>query len=158
MSRNSFRNTRILATLAGAAGLAVSGAALAEGSSDTATANVSLEVMQAITVDATQDMDFGLAYTSQAGTGLTADTPARFFVQGADGEDYTVTLPENIEITNDDNAAATVALEVADGETTRHLNGGDGEDNFEVSGTIGSLPGETGTYSGEFTVTVSYAD
>jgi len=156
MSRNSFRNTRILATLAGAAGLAVSGAALAEGSSDTATANVSLEVMQAITVDAVQDMDFGLAYTSQAGSGLTADTPASFSVQGADGDDYTIALPDSVEISNDDNDSATVALEVAGEETTRNLKGG--EDDFEVSGTIGSLPGETGTYSGEFTVTVSYAD
>jgi len=151
MSRNSFRNTRILATLAG---LAVSGAALAEGSFDTATANVSLEVMQAITVEATQDMDFGLAYTSQANSELTADTPASFSVQGADGEGYTIALPDSVEISNGGNGSATV--ELSTDSTSRSLGAETGEDNFEVTGEIESLPGETGTYSGEFTVTVAY--
>ena len=141
-----------LAVLGGSCmALGLSAAAVA-GDTDTATSEVTLTVLQAISVDLGNDMDFGTVYTSDSGTNLSAPTPATFNVSGAEEEPYDISVPATVDIGNGTTTATVELSAPADGTLTG------GTDSFGVDGTIASLPAEAGSYTGNFTVTVSYSN
>ncbi len=141
---------RSAAVTAAVAGLMAAGTHAVAGDQDTATSDVSLEIMQAISVDVDQHMDFGTAYTG----GSVEPADASFNVTGDDGAEYTIDAPASTDITDGTN---TLGVDLTPSAASSTLV--DGNDAFTVTGEITeTLPGESGSYSGDFTVTVSYAD
>ena len=148
-----FYFTRRFVATVGITGCVVVGAygssALA-GDTDSATADVSLTVLQAISITRDTDMDFGTVFTGHAGS-VAADTPAAFSVTGEAEENYTIDVPSDTTITNGTDTATVTLTPSAAGGT---LVGGN--DAFTVSGEIASVPASSGVYTGSFTATVSY--
>ena len=149
-----FHRTCAVLGAAGFLTLGLAGQAAAEGSSDTADANVTLQVWQAISVTNDAGMDFGTVFTGD-GSAVNAETPASFSVTGQDGEAYTITIPNTVDLNDGDTNTVTVNLS-ADASGT--LTGG--SDSFTVAGEIpaGSVPGTAGTYTGTFTAMVEYTN
>lgn len=141
---------------AGLIGLGVSGTAVADGSTDTATANATLTVLEAISVSTTQDMDFGEVYTGDS-TAVTAPTPAQFSVSGEGSAGYDVSVDNSVSLS--DGSGNTVSASLTPSATSGTLDSS-GADSFTVDGEIasGDIPTTAGTYQGSFTATVSYTN
>ena len=88
-------------------------------------------------------------------TCLTSDhTAAAFAVTGEADAFYTISLPSEIKIVNDNGAAMIVSDFTGSKAKGQLLNG---EDSFSVGGTLEvAVRQEAGKYQGSFTVAVEY--
>ena len=172
----------------GAAGIAMF-AAIGMGSAahaQSATADATAEILDALTLTADNELDFGTMVVSGAGT-VTLDesdasrscsanivcagtgAAAGFTVEGTGGNVVDVSLPTaSVNLVHVDNAGSTAAAHniVLDGFTSTAdtgtgaevtLDAGTGEATFDVGGTI-TLDGSeiAGVYEGTFDVSVAY--
>lgn len=162
-------NTKMLAAGFALIALAAGNPAFAQ----SATSGAGADIIAPLEIEHTSDLYFGTIAPSttaddvvkvaadgsrQCGPALvclTSDhTPAAFDVFGQDGASYTISLPNEIEITSDN--GDTMKVSDFDGSKTggQLLNG---LDNFTVGGTLAVAARQAaGSYRGAFTVTVEY--
>lgn len=149
------------------------GMTFAQQNSDTATANVTADVVAAISITKTTDMNFGKVVAGATGGtvvlstasarsatgGVTlgnagATAAASFDVTGESGATYAITLPASATIVSGTDEMVVDAFE-GDPDGTGTLTGG--SETLNVGATLNvdaSQP--TGTYAGTFDVTVAY--
>lgn len=160
-------------TMVAALGLLAAGPALAQSSSATATANVTAEIVAAIAISKTTDMNFGKVVAggtsgtvvlSTAGVrsatggtklGNAGSTAAgAFSVTGESGATYSVTLPASRTISSGANNM-TVDTFTSNPSGTGTLTGG--SQSLAVGATLNVGASQvSGTYTGTFDVTVAY--
>ncbi len=164
-----------LATLALAiAGLTIGSYALAQANSATATANANARIVTPISLTKTADLNFGDVVSSgvvgtvvvtpasarSATGGATlgngaAVTAAAFTVGGQGSATYAITLPGSATVTSGPNTM-TVNTFTSTPSPTGTLSAG-GSQALNVGGTLNvGVSQATGTYTGTFSVTVTY--
>lgn len=155
--------------LLGVAGLSLFGMA-APAAAQTATGDVTVRILQAITVSKTADLNFGRVVAgTTAGSVVVAEdgtrtcpaalrcigatTGAAFAVTGTTGETVTVSIDTpSIQLASGTNRM-TVGLTTA----TRTITLAAGPNTFRVGGTLAVGAAQAaGTYTGQFTVSVNY--
>ena len=150
---------------------------------DTATADATAEVLEALVLTNTNDLDFGAMVVTGAGSVILAadgtldctstnitcsgtTSVADFDVDGTANKDVTVNLPSSsVNLVHTGNVGSTAAQHVIVLDTfTSTATGGEvttngtGDASFDVGGTI-TLDGSeiAGTYEGSFDVSVEYS-
>lgn len=169
------RTPRLVSAIALMLTVAVSGPAAAQSNTATTSAGAAAEVVTAIAITKTKDLNFGdVVSGSTAGTvvitpqavrsatgGATLGNTggasnAEFTVNGDAGANYSITLPStDVTLTSGMNSMA-VNVFTSSPSGTGTLSGG-GEQTLKVGATLNvgaSQP--SGTYTGSFDVTVTY--
>lgn len=161
-------------TMVAALGLLAAGPALAQSSSATATANATAEIVAAIAISKTTDMNFGKVVTgATSGTVVLSTAGARsatggtqlgnagstaagaFSVTGESGATYGITLPSSTTITSGVINNMTVNTFTSNPSGTGTLTGG--SQSLAVGATLNVGASQvSGTYTGTFNVTVAY--
>ncbi|QGY46008.1 DUF4402 domain-containing protein [Maribellus comscasis] len=143
----------------------------------TANSDASATIIKVIGIENTQYLFFGNIIASSAGgtvtvasdgtaagyNGVAAPTgnegtrqPATFTVEGENSVAYSISLPEDDEITLTKNGATPMALSDFEHNADETLSSG-GTETFNVGAKLNVNPDQaTGTYEGQFSVTVAY--
>ena len=122
------------------------------GDSDSDDFNISIEILEAIQISI-ENMDFGEVYVGS--DTVQANTPAT--VTGGSNQDFLISGFDDEAVLEGPGDNITVVLE----NDASDMNlGEDGQYQFDITGSIDSAQLDTaaGSYSGEATVTVQYAD
>jgi hypothetical protein len=136
------------------------------------TVSSTAEIIEAITFEETSDLSFGRvdntagfvtieatpAGTASGKTQVGGSTSsAALKVSGAISETYSITLSTTATLTETGGNTLPVTSINHNASTSPSLDGINGEDTFNIGGTLTLAGGETpGTYSGNIDVTVSY--
>lgn len=167
---------KILTMLASTAILTVLsvGVGLAQQNSDTATADVTADVVAAIAISTTTDMNFGKVVAGATGGTVVLTTAgvrsatggatlgnagataaAAFDVTGESGATYAITLPPSSATIISGSDQMTVDAFDSDPDGTGTLTGG--SETLNVGATLNLDANQpVGTYTGTFDVTVAY--
>lgn len=155
----------------GAATLATAAFAASPSSAQSATGDASVQILQALTVTKTADLDFGKVLPSGSaatvaiaengsrtcGTGLScfgATSASAFNVTGSAGEVVSVSI-DTPTITLSDGGSNSMSVALA--TSTSSLSLGRGAGSFNVGGTLSVGANQAaGRYAGQFTVSVNY--
>lgn len=142
---------KLRAIVAAMSSVAILGAGSALASNEV-TSNISVEVMEALSLTETSAMAFPVVFPGNES--VANDAPAAYAVNGSAEEDFTVSVPADTTLTNgtDD---LVVSLNGPEGVQSLDLSG---DSSFEVTGELVSVPASTGQYEGSFVVAVEYVD
>jgi len=151
----------------------------------TGTGNITVQVVQAISITTVTDLDFGVLSVGSVGgtvtlqptagggciisetgdvdqgSGATTATCAEFEVTGAANAWYSVTLPSSVTISDGGTNTMTVdnfqACSMTAANCSYYYLDGSGEDQLIVGARLNVNGGQAqGTYTGTFSVTVEY--
>ncbi len=128
---------------------------MANPAEDSANFDISIQIWQPISIEITDNIIFEQTYAG-AHNILTEITTAT--VTGEDGENYTIEFTDGGNITLEGTTTDTISVSLSH---NADLVLTDGEEVFEITATIPEdelVDVDSGSYSGQATVTVAYAD
>lgn len=134
-----------------------------------------LNIISILKVNVKKNMDFGTIIAGEkADTKESSRTPAQVEIEGVNGSDIKITIPQKVEIKNSSGDSLLVNLRFGEGEKLKEegqnksivkkilsknskYNIGK-TDLIEINGSVTTKRGNEGNYKGIFTVRVEYED